>query len=437
MASMSNNTSNSETHPTTAKNAGKTPSKSYRHYALFMLGLTYAFSLMDRQIVSILLGDLKSEFQLNDTQLGLLSGLAFALLYSALAIPIARYADRHNRASIISLAVAVWSLITALTAFATNFTQLLLARIGVSVGEAGGLSPAHSLISDYYDFHERSMAIALFSMGAPFGAMMGLLVGGHIGEQYGWRMALLVAGIPGLLLALAVKLTVKEPRRGHFDKGYHEPDKAEPFWATVKLLFSNPPFRLVLIGHTLVVFAGYAILSWLPQVFLRSYEVSQSEVGSAFGVIYFLGAGGGMLAGGILATHFSKRDPRWQLRLPIIGLTIATPLFWLALSQEQFTVSVSIVGVALFLYSMQHGPSLAVVQSVVRPDHRATAASINFFAANFFGLGLGPLAVGVISDWATPSFCDDALAFAVAIAVVTFLPGVLFLYRASSYLRNR
>ena len=410
------------------------PTVGYRNYVLFMLALSYAFSYMDRQIVSILLGDLKAEFALNDTQLGLLSGLAFALFYSTLAIPIARFADRSNRVNIISVAIALWSVVTALCGAAQNFLQLFLARIGVGVGEAGGLSPAHSVISDYFDDHGRPLALSLFSLGAAFGAMMGLVVGGQIAENYGWRWAFVVAGVPGILFAVLFKLSVREPQRGRFDSHAASSDR-EPFMDTVKQLIKNKPYLGIYVGHLLVVFTGYSISAWLPELMLRTYDASKTDVGRVIGLVFFVGTAGGMLAGGALATYFSRFDRRWQIRFPVIGLVLALPLYWLALNAASLNMAGVFFCIGLFCFNMQHGPTLAVVQSAVEPHQRATAASLVFFASNLLGLGLGPLLVGAISDALKAQYGDaTSLAIALGSAIAVSIPAIIIFYRTSRYL---
>ena len=245
----------------------------YRWYVLGVLALTYAFSFMDRQIVSILLEDLRLEFALSDTQLGLLSGLAFALFYATLGIPIARLADRYNRINIISTAVAVWSIMTALCGSATSFVQLFLARVGVGIGEAGGGPPSHSTIADYFGPSERSFAISIYSLGATIGALMGLIMGGYVAEHYGWRMAFFVAGVPGLALAILVKLTVREPKRGAMDDPSAKPKEAPPrdsMIQSARSLFSNAIYRRVNVAHMLAVFVGYGLVSWKPALYLTT-----------------------------------------------------------------------------------------------------------------------------------------------------------------------
>ncbi len=418
----------------------KPVSNTYRYYVLAILALTYAFSFMDRQIVAILMGDLKAEFDLNDTQLGLLSGLAFALFYSVLAIPIARLADRSHRINIISIAVGVWSLVTAACAYVTNFTQLLLCRIGVGVGEAGGLSPAHSVISDYFNAEERSLAISLFSLGSAMGAFLGLAMGGYVAENYGWRMAFLVAGLPGLLLALAVKLTISEPVRGAMEiqseQGLASADIDKPsFKETIASLLKNKIYLGTVSGHVLAVFKGYAITIWLPQMMLRNFDVSQTAVGTTVGLVFALGVTTGMIFGGYLATRLTRsKSPRWQLLVPVIGISCSIPFYFIALNADSFYLCAVLFGIGSFLFNWQHGPGLAVVQNYVRPDQRATAASFNFFFSNLLGLGLGPLVVGGISD-AASSLGDQSLNLALGIVILAALPAAYIFYRTSKLLK--
>ena len=408
----------------------------YRYYVLGMLGLTYAFSYMDRQIVSILLGDIKAEFSISDTQLGLLSGLAFALFYATMAIPIARLADRHNRMTIISVAFAAWSIVTALCGAAQNFWQLFLGRVGVGVGEAGGLSPSHSVISDYFSAKERSFAISLFSLGTAVGSMFGLVMGGYVSENFGWRWAFVIAGLPGVLVAILLKLTVREPTRGAMETTPVETE-AGSFFSTARSLVQNKIYRGILISHTMIVFAGYAIVVWLPEHMLRTFDVSKTEVGATIGLVFLVGTAGGMLTGGSLASYFARYGDAWQLRVPVIGSILSFPFFWLFFQQTDFQMAAIIFTIALFFFQMQHGPSLAVVQSYVEPAQRATAASLNFFSSNAFGLALGPLIVGMISDAFEPSMGNASLGMAIGCAIAVAIPGVYLMYSTSRLLGDR
>ena len=406
-----------------------TQPKFYRYYVLALLAMTYAFSFMDRQIVSILLGDLKAEFDLNDTQLGLLSGLAFALFYSTMALPIARLADKSNRVNIIAGAVALWSLVTALCGAVQNFWQLFLGRVGVGIGEAGGLSPAHSVLSDYFDENERALALSLYSIGIGVGAFMGLALGGYVAQEYGWRMAFIVAGLPGLILALLVWLTIKEPPRGQMDAGKAD-DEAMPVIDTLKELAANRIYRNVVLAHVLVVFTGYSFSAWLPQHILRSFpDVSQAQVGTIIGLVFLVGAVGGMLSGGLISNYFGRRFGRgWQLRPATYGVALAVPVYIWALATDHFALAIALFVIGgLFIYQ-QHGPGLAVVQSSVKPSQRAFAASLNFFFSNLLGLGVGPLAVGAISDALAPQYGAASLSYALMISTLFAAAGfVIFL----------
>lgn len=399
--------------------------KSYRYYVLALLALTYAFSFMDRQIVSILLGDLKAEFDLNDTQLGLLSGLAFALFYSTLALPIARLADKSNRVNIIAVAVGLWSVVTALCGVVQNFWQLFLGRVGVGVGEAGGLSPAHSVLSDYFGEKERALALSLYSLGIGVGAFMGLALGGYVAQEYGWRMAFIIAGLPGLLLALLVWLTIKEPPRGQMDKVDGD-DAPLPVMETLRDLAANRVYRNVVAAHVLVVFTGYSFSAWLPQHILRSFaDISQAQVGTIIGLVFLVGAVGGMLSGGLISNYFGRRFGRgWQLRPATYGVALAVPVYIAALAADQFAIAVTLFVLGGLLIYQQHGPGLAVVQSSVKPSQRAFAASLNFFFSNFLGLGIGPLLVGAISDALAPSYGAASLSYALMFS--TLFAGVGF-----------
>jgi len=407
-----------------------TTHKAYRYYVLAVLAMTYAFSFMDRQIVSILLGDLKAEFDLNDTQLGLLSGLAFALFYSTLALPIARYADRANRVNVIAMAVGLWSLVTAFCGLVQNFWQLFLGRVGVGVGEAGGLAPAHSVLSDYFDENERALALSLYSLGIGVGAFMGLALGGYIAQEYGWRMAFIAAGLPGILLAFLVSFTIREPQRGTMDT-YEEDGRHAPIWATIMELAQNRVYRNVVAAHVLVVFTGYSFSAWLPQHILRSFpDVSQAQVGTIIGLVFLVGAVGGMLSGGLISNYFGRKYGRgWQLRPATFGVAAAVPVYVFALSTDHFGVAVALFVVGGLLINQQHGPGLAVVQSAVKPQQRAFAASLNFFFSNLLGLGIGPLVVGAISDALAPSVGNQSLAYALMASTVFAALGFFIFWR--------
>lgn len=414
------------------------PTRFYRNYVLAMLTVSYAFSFMDRQIVSILLDDLKLEFNLNDTQLGLLSGLAFALFYSFLAIPIARLADRTNRVRIISIAIAIWSLVTTFCGAAQNFLQLFLGRMGVGVGEAGGLSPSHSVIADYFDEKSRPLAISIYSMGIAIGSMIGLVLGGYVTENHGWRWAFIIAGVPGIAFAVLFALTVKEPTRGRFEYTKSRATASQSFSETIKDLISNRPYMGINIGHLLIAFASNAINAWLPTFLMRAHDVNAAEVGKVMGMITLFGAAGGVFVGGALATYFTRFDNRWQVRLPVIALCIGIPFMWYGFQQNALTSAAWIIGIGFFFFYMQHGPTLAVVQSCVKPEQRAQAASLVFFSSNLLGLGLGPLFVGWISDLGIAELGEaGALLQALQWILLISIPSIFIFWWTANFLGEK
>jgi len=399
----------------------------YRYYVLILLSLTYAFSFMDRQIVSILMEDISAEFSLNDTQLGLLSGLAFALLYGTLGIPIARLADKYNRMRIVAISLTIWSGVTIFCGMVSNFWQLLLGRVGVGIGEAGGTAPSHSVISDYFHANERSFAISIFSAGTSIGAMAGLVLGGYVAENYGWRMAFVVAGAPGILLALLIHFSAREPVRGTLEKQTAQPqDVTENFRATVTDLWNNKVYRYVNIAHVLGVFAVYAILIWTPSLFLRNFDINKTETGALVGSMILFAGAPGMLFGGFLADRLGKRDFRWQAWLPAIAVLLAFPFALMGFWSDSKIVAITCIGIGYFGYQMSHATGLAVVQSVVVPHQRAQAAAFVFLFSSIIGLGLGPLVVGAISDVTAASFGDRSLSVALTISMFILLAAALF-----------
>ena len=411
---------------------------AYRWYVLGLLALTYAFSFMDRQILSILLEDIRGEFDLSDVQLGLLSGIAFALFYATLGIPIARLADRYNRVTIISASVAVWSAMTALCGAAGNFWQLFLARVGVGVGEAGGSPPSHSVISDYFGAQERSFALSVYSLGTSLGTLFGLVMGGFVAEYYGWRWAFVCAGVPGLLLAILLKTTVREPIRGATEVQARTPTRSdESFVETFRVLWANVAYRRVNIAHTLGVFVGYGYAVWKPPLYLRQFDLSQSEVGLAVGLVSAGFGVPGILLGGYMADRLSQRDSRWPAWLCAVAVLIATPAYLISLWSDDWILTTVFIAIGLFMYSVSHAPGLAVVQTVVEPQRRAQAAAYVFFLSNLLGLGLGPLLVGWLSDSASEAYGARSLNVALAFVTLVLLGAAVMYWRTANALRAR
>ena len=396
------------------------PSKKYRRYVLFLLTMVYALNFVDRQILVILSESIKADMELSDSQLGLLTGFAFAIFYVSVGIPIARWADRGNRRNIVALAITVWSGMTALSGLSQNYWQLLMARIGVGVGEAGGSPPAHSILSDYYPVKERGRAMSIYSTGVYIGVLLGFLVGGWINHTYGWRMAFFAVGIPGFLVALLVRYTLKEPKRGKID-GVQETNPAD-FRQTLNTIWRLKSFRWFTLAAGLTAFTSYGIGNFMPSFMIRSHGLDSMQVGIALAVTAGLGGAIGTFLGGMFADKLGQKDMRWYLWISAIPALCAVPFLLTGI----FVANTTVMLVLMFFYTMLGafylGPTIAISHTLVKPSMRAMASAVLFFILNLIGLGLGPLCVGVLSDLLASSMGADSLRY--AIAVVSFM-GVL------------
>ncbi len=410
-------------------------SRTTAHYGLLMLTIVYAFNFVDRQILVILQEPIKNEMGLSDAQLGLLSGFSFALVYITAGIPLAWWADRSNRRNIIAGALALWSGMTALSGLAQNYWHLLLARIGVGLGEAGCSPPAHAMISDYYPPERRATALAIYSTGVHLGILMGYVVGGVISQVYGWRIAFFAVGIPGVLLAVVFLLTVREPPRGHWEGAgvvQHKPT----FRETLGVLASFPSFWYLSAGTGMAAFAGYGIGNFAPSFLIRSHGFTVGEVGILLAIF---GGGGGMLGtflGGYLADRLGQRDRRWYLWLPAVAGALAVPLsvpYLLLDFTPAVILSLLLVTIVKTTYL---GPSLAMAHALVPPAMRAQASAILFFVLNLIGLGLGPLTVGLLSDLYRPWAGDDSLRYAMLSVAVISISSIVLFVLAARHLRR-
>jgi MFS family permease len=402
--------------PTAAEAEAQPFSKGYTNYVMWLLLGIYIINFLDRQVLNILIEDIKLELKLTDTQMGLLGGLAFAIFYTFLGIPIARLAERKNRAVIIGSSVAVWSGFTAMCATVGNFWQLLLYRIGVGVGEAGCTPPAHSLIVDYVPKEKRASALAFYSMGTPIGTLVGLIMGGLVADAYGWRAAFLVAGAPGLIFALLAFFTLKEPRARLARHAAHVQAASATFGQTVRYLTGKPTFWFISMAAAVKAFIGYGHAPFTASFFFRNHteEVSrlatfwgdllgfdlQSRgfVGLALGIMGGIAGTVGALAGGMIADRFGKHDLRAYMVTPAIASLLTIPIYILAVTVDSAILAFCLLAMNAFLGTLWYGPVYGTGQSVVPPHMRATAAALLLFIINLVGLGLGPLAVGAVSD---------------------------------------
>lgn len=379
-----------------------------KYYALTLLTVVYTFNFIDRQLLAILQESIKADLVLTDSQLGLLTGFAFALFYVTAGIPIARWADNGNRRNIVALAIGTWSFMTALSGAVNSYTQLLLARIGVGVGEAGGSPPSHSIVSDIFPPERRAGALSFYSMGVNIGIMFGFLAGGWLNEYFGWRVAFVVVGIPGIFIALLVRFTLAEPIRG-LTENRQVSERAEPLKDVFTLLRSRISFRHMAMGAAMNAFAVYSMNSWTASFMIRSYDMTTGEVGTWLALILGLGGAIGVLMGGFLAQHLAIKDARWYVWVPAIAAIVAAPFAYATYSADTATNSLLLFIIPGFLATVYLGNTLAMVHGLVGSRMRALASAILFFVLNLIGLGLGPWSVGVLSDYLEPSLGVESL----------------------------
>jgi predicted MFS family arabinose efflux permease len=376
-----------------------TISNRQRTYTLAVLVLVFTSSHIDRQIVAILGQPIKEALAISDTQLGLLTGVMFALFYATLGMPMAMWADRNNRRNLIAFSIALWSAMTALCGMAQSYVQLLLARIGVGVGEAGSNPPSHSIIADLYGPTERATALAIFSTGVNLGIMLGYLIGGWVNEWLDWRWAFIVAGLPGLAIALLVRLTVREPPRGYSDGGAGADALAAPaFSAVVRTMFSSAVLRHIVIGNTLVSFTGYALVLWVPVFLVRVHGMGTGEAGSVLALLVGGGGAIGTFAGGWLADRLSARNPAWRAWIITAAVLLSLPLIAAAFTADGPTATVLYYAFPAMVGGAYLGPGFAIIQSHMPLRMRSVAAAINLFILNIIGR-YGLLAMIPVSLW--------------------------------------
>jgi MFS family permease len=389
--------------------AGEAPgfSPGYRAYALALLVVVYIFNFIDRQILSIVAPLIQKEFAFNDAWLGMLTGPVFALFYTFVGIPIARWADVGVRRSIIALALLIWSGMTALTGFAQSFLHLALARIGVGVGEAGCSPPAHSLISDLFPLERRGTALAIYSLGIPIGGAIGTALGGWLGQTYGWRTAFLALGIPGVLLALIVRFTLREPPRTQA-----APARRESIPDVFRFMLGLPSFRFLCAGASLHAFYGYGAAGFIPVFLIRVHGMTVAEVGAWLGAIALITGTLGTFLGGAIGDRLSGKDARWYMRVPAIASLIGVPFTFLFYLWPDARTAILLSVPAAVLGPFYLGPTFAMTQSLAKPHMRAVASSVLLFIINLIGLGAGPVFVGVLSDFLKPAYGTDAVRYA-------------------------
>ena len=416
---------------------------TYRNYLLVILLLIQAYSYVDGWVLGLVLQDIKADLHLSDTQLGFLTGIAFWIFYSCMGIPIARWADRGNRVTIIAVALVAWSVMVSLCAVARSFFQLALIRVGVAVGEAGCVPPAHSLIADYFTRGERPRAVAVYMLGGPVSMIIGYFCGGWLNQLYGWRSTFLFVGIPGVLLSGIARFTLKEPRcEGPSLTGGAERRSCREQLvdkATVKVtlkevavtLFGNRTFRHLLMAFSIVSFFVSGITQWQPAFFVRSYGMKTGELGGWFALIYGLGGLIGTYGCGAWASRRAANNERLQLAvvaLMTLAFGVFSALVYVPVGRYLAFASMAMAAVG---GAAVNGPVFATIQTLVPEHMRATSIAIIYFFCNLIGTGLGPLAVGALSDLLRQWAGEESLRYALLILCPGYLWGGWHLWLAS------
>ena len=420
------------------------------HLSLLLLSLVYIFSYIDRQVIAVVIEPIKHEFGLTDTSMGILTGLAFGVMYAGLGIPVGRFADKHTRRTIVAVCCSLWSLATMACGLATQFWQLLLARMSVAVGEAGGMAPSISLISDLYPKKNRALAISVFMVGPQLGLLIGLALGGWIAQHYGWRHTFIWLGAPGLVLGLLVWLLVREPQRGRYDEAADQVSTATPaesLFAQLARLLRITALRRAAIATSLAGIAGYAYGVWVPTFLIRTHGLSLAQAGMWFGFASGIGATVGTIIGGVLCDRLVRRDNRWQIGMPMLGMLLSVPaavaFFLWPVGTYIVVGGVQIPQVMLFaaafgFFASWWPPLLfTAVSNMVGAGERSVAAALLNFFLTLFGAGLGPLVAGVISDQLTPILGEQALRWSLLSTMGLFVIGGLFLAAAVQPYRKR
>ena len=423
-----------ELNPDPARGPAPAASRAYARYVLGVLCVVYVFNFVDRQVLSILIDPIKEDLGASDTLMGLLVGFTFVVFYSLAGIPIARWADRGSRRTVIAFSLALWSVMTAASGLARSFGALALARIGVGVGEAGGTPPSHSLISDYFPPERRATALAIYANGIYVGAGLGVMVGGYVLSYFGdWHTAFYVVGLAGLPLALLVRFTVRELPRGASDAtsaGGEAPAFAEVF----RFLFSKRSFALLVTGACFQAVSGYGILNWGPVFLGRVHEMPPAAIGQWLGPTIVFGGCLGVTLGGWLSDRLSARDVRWSMRLPAVVSVAGLPFALGFLLLEDATRAMLSFVPFYAISNMYVGPLWSTAQNLAPPSMRATASALLLLALNLVGLGAGPFVVGVLNDWLAAEY--GALAIRQSLLAVALAGGLasVFFWRGAEHL---
>jgi predicted MFS family arabinose efflux permease len=406
-----------------------------RGFILLMVTLVYVVNYIDRNILAIVLPEIKTEFHLDDAALGFLSGTSFAITYAILGMPLAWIADRANRRNVIAGSMALFSAMTVVCAFAANTFQLIIARIFTGVGEAGTGPSIQSVLSDLYPPKQRGAALSIYSSGLNIGLLLAFFAGGLIEQRFGWRMAFLISGLPGLALALMFLFTVPEPQRGHIEQVKDE--TSVPSFATVvRHLFALRSFRWMSLGAALSAFGGYAGITFVPLFLTVSHGMQPAARGLALALLAGVAGGFGTYISGVLADRLGKRNERWYMYVPICFIVLAMPLTPVFYLHPNLTIVLASAIIPNMNGAAYVGPCFAMTQGLVPVRMRAQAAAILLFILNIIGYGLGPLCIGKLSDLLHPSLGSDSIRWAMMATMITWIISAFCYWRASRTIKD-
>ena len=393
--------------------------ESYKYYLLVVLTLVGVVSTFERFVFALALEPIKVDLQLSDTQLGFMTGIAFALFYGVAGIPIARWADRGNRVNITGLAVALLGVMVTLCGLVGNFFQLLLVRAGVAVGEAGFVPSAQSLLADYFDRRERPRAMSFYLMFYTISMIIGYWLGGWLIDSIGWRRTFLVLGIPSFLVALLVKVSLKEPR---LDKPISDSTASDPFIETLLVLWRQPSFKHIFIAFCVSYFFSLGVSQWNAVFFIRSHKMEISEIGAWFALMWGVLGTLGNFVGGYYASRYAGGKEKLQMRLVAVVFAVTVVTNLMVYLSSTTGLALFFVGATAFLTSLVGGPIFATIQTSVGEGMRSVAIALIYMFANIIGFGLGPLMLGFVSDLLNPALGQESLRY----ALVLFCPGTLW-----------
>ena len=408
----------------------------YRYLVLGILTAVYVSNFVDRQVINVLASYIIADLDISDGQFGMLSGLAFALIYTTLGIPIARWADIGNRRNVIAISVTIWSIMTAACGAAQNFGQLFMARFGVGIGEAGGSPPAHSIVSDIFPAHQRATALSVYSLGVYGGILVGTIGGAYLVQFFDWRIAFVVVGLPGIFLALLVRFVIKEPPRGMAEA---RKDVAPPgFFRVVGFLWERKSFRHLSFACALHAFVTYGMGNFMPLFLGRVHGMEILDVGWYYGLIAGIGGLAGTFFGGWMSDRMSNKtgDKTWYVWIPFISTLLAIPFALITFLVMPTGVSAAFSYLLpVFAGGWYLAPCIASTHFLVGIRMRAMASAILFFVLNLIGLGLGPMLTGFVSDLLTPNYGDNALRYAMSLTVLVNIWCALHYYLATRTIR--